>query len=154
MDDYIRMKDMLTDLRQEILNYTNSNFEQQNLMEHFIRVKEHDESTYELLVLIYNEFQMTNKHNKKQFVQMLDKALQIKTETINKMMLENKKNTTWTLRLYDTVTWKNTVKIIGTWFFIITVLFVIYEIDKDAYSAISKDAGNVIEKVHQSIKGK
>lgn len=154
MDDYVRMKQMLTDLRQEILNYTNSNFEQQDLMNHFIKVKEHDESTYELLVLIYNEFQMTTKHNKKQFVLMLDKALQIKTETINKMILENKKNSTWSNKLYAALTWKNTVRLLGVWLFIITVMFGIYEIDKDAYSAISKDANEFVEDVQETIKGK
>ncbi len=154
MEDYIRMKQMLIELRQEILNYTNSNFEQQDLMSYFIKVKEHDESTYELLVLIYNEFQMTNKHNKKQFVQMLDKALQIKTETINKMIIENKKHSTWSTKLYNAMTWKNTVRILGVWLFIITIMFGIYEIDKEAYSAISKDTGSVLESVQKSLKGK
>jgi len=154
VEDYIIMKQMLIELRQEILNYTNSNFEQQDLMSHFIKVKEHDESTYELLVLIYNEFQMTNKHNKKQFIQMLDKALQIKAETINKMIIENKKHSTWSTKLYNAITWENTIRILGVWLFIITIMFGIYEIDKDAYSAISEDTGSVLESVQKSLKGK
>ena len=154
MQDYDRIKQMLIELRQDILNYTNSNVEQQNLIDYFIKVKEHDASTYELLVLIYNEFQMSNLHNKKQFAQMLDKSLQIKNETINKMINNNKKKLTWNTRLYNALTWKNMVKLLSVWLFITIIMFGLYEIDKDAYQAISNDVGTLLDSVQKSIKGK
>ena len=152
MEDYDKLKDQLEELRIDILNYTNNEIEPQDLREQFYKVKETDPATYELLVLIYDEFQKTHKVNKKQFQEMLDKALTIKTATIDKMILERGKFIPWSQRLYNFVTWKNTFRLFALWVSILAVLMVLYKIDKEAFDALSNNTFKVFDKVEKIAK--
>jgi hypothetical protein len=152
MEDYITLSNKLEELRIDILNYKNSDDEKQDLMGKFFEVKKVSPETYELFVLIYNEFNMTNKSDKKQMLILLDKALTIKSTTVNKMINERKKYLPWTQRLYEMLTWENAKRVLFTWVVIVMVLVTIYEIDPGAYRAINESLIRVINETADVIK--
>lgn len=139
MEDYKIIRQKLDELRQDILEYQNSDDEKQDLMEHFFKVKETSPETYELLVLIYNEFQISSKSSKKQLIQMIDKALNIKTKTVDKMIIERTKNSPIHQRVWGLFTWQNTKRLVSVWVIIISILFIMYKIDNNAFNALSKN---------------
>ena len=150
MQDYIILKKELDELRIDILNYMNNEEEKQDLMEHFFKVKENNPETYELLVLIYNEFQLSHKSNKKQLSKMIDKAFSIKIKTVNKMILENKRNKSWTSMLMINMTYINIKRVIIITSLMILFVFGIYEIDKTFFTNIADTASSTYSK----LKGK
>lgn len=158
MEDYKRIKTMLTDLRHELTEYITSTDDTQDLTKNFIKVKETDEATYELLMLIYNEFKTTNKMNRKRLINILDKALDVKLETIDKLMLEritaseNPTSKTWQIRILDAITFNNITKMVGLWMFIFIFLLGIYKYDKDGFNAVVDKNIQIIEKIDTLVK--
>ena len=147
MEDYRKIKQQLDELRIDILNYTNSDVETQDLMEHFFKVKETSPETYELLVLMYNEFQLTHKMNKKQFQTMLDKALAIKTGTIDKMIIERKRYMSWHQKLYDVITWRNTIRLFSLWVATLIILTSLYKIAPNAFRELSNNTFQIFSTI-------
>ena len=157
MEDYKVLKQKLDELRQDVLEYQNSDDEKQDLMEYFFKVKETSPETYELLVLIYNEFQTTNKSSKKQLMQLIDKALNIKTKTIDKLIIEQNKKikkTSFSQKIFELFTWQNVKRLIGVWTIILFILFTMYEIDEDAFNAVNKDFNFLYINTLNATKGK
>lgn len=153
MEDYKELKQLIAELRIDILNYTNNEIETQDLMEHFFKVKEKDPATYELLVLIYNEFQMTHKMNKKQFQAIVDKALCIKAGTLEKMMAERRKTLSFTQRLYNFITWKNITKLFILWTAVLLVLTMLYRFEPDAFRELSNNTFKIFDKIENIKSG-
>lgn len=157
MEDYKRIKIMLMDLRKELTEYITSSDDTQDLTQNFIKVKESDEATYELLMLIYNEFKTTNKMNRKRLIIILEKALDVKLETIDKLILE-RASTGGTLnksiysKILDKITFTNTVKAVGIWMVIVVFLISLYKIDKDAFLTVADKSMQLIEKADALIK--
>lgn len=155
MEDYKRIKVMLTDLRKDLTEYITSTDDTQDLTRNFIKVKETDEATYELLMLIYNEFKTTNKMNRKRLIGILDKALDVKIETIDKLMLERAGagglNKTIYTKVLDKLTFPNVMKAIGIWMVVVVFLVSLYKIDKDAFIAVTDKSIQLIEKTNDLI---
>jgi hypothetical protein len=157
MEDYKRIKIMLNDLRKELTDYITSTDDTQDLTKNFIKVKESDEATYELLMLIYNEFKTTNKMNRKRLINILDKALNVKIETIDKLMIErasaegtvNKSIYSYVL---DKITFANVLKAVGIWMAVVIFLLSLYKIDKEAFNTVADRSLQFIEKTDTLIK--
>lgn len=154
MEDYIKLSNTLEELRIDILNYKNSDDEKQDLMDKFFEVKQVSPETYELLILIYNEFNMTNKTDKKQMIYLLDKALSIKTNTVNKLIREKDQFVSWPQKISELMTWQNAKRLMIFWVIFVAILFTIYKIDPNAYLAIEQSFGKVITETASVIKEK
>lgn len=153
MEDYNLLKKQIAELRIDILNYTNNEIETQDLMDHFFKVKESDPATYELLVLIYNEFQMTHKMNKKQFQAIIDKALSIKAGTIEKLMQERRKSLSLTQRLYNFMTWKNVTRVFLLWTAVLLVLTILYKAEPEVFKELSNNTFKIFDKIENIKSG-
>ncbi len=152
MQDYAKLKSQLDELRTDILNYNSSEAEPQDLMDHFFRVKESDPATYELLVLIYNEFHMTNKLNKKQIQDILDKAFSIKDGTVNKLIQDRPLRAKWPTKIFNLFTWHNTVRVFLLWISILITLTILYSIEPVAFSKLSDNTFKLLNKVEKIYK--
>jgi len=154
MNDYIKLKEQLEELRVDILNYSNNEIEPQSLMEQFFKVKEHNPETYELLVLLYNEFYMTQKYNKKQFQTMFDKSFAIKDGTVNKLIRERPYHLKWSSKIYNLFTWKNTVRVFVLWVGILTILTLLYEFEPVVFNKLSDNTFKLVDKIDNVIQPK
>lgn len=156
MDDYKRIKSLLTELRRELTAYISGSDDALDLTENFIKVRESDIATYELLMLIYNEFKTSNKLNKKRLIVILDKALDVKIETIDKLILDkitNDQNKTFMNKITSLITFRNAVKVTGLWMVIMSFLFIIYTIDETAFHEVSNYSLQLLDKTELIIKG-
>ena len=149
MSDYARMQRLLDELRKDILNYTQSNFETQDLMDQFFKVKQNDEATYELFVLLYNEFQMTHKFHKKQFMEMMDKSLTIKSATISQMKHEREKFLPFGTRVMNAMTYTNAKRTIIAWMIIMVFLVGLYTANPSAFESISGTVVDVVDEYNE-----
>lgn len=95
-----------------------------------------------MLVLIYSEFQTTSKSNKKQVILLIDKALNIKYQTMHKMSEYHKPS--WDRLILDLITWKNLKRILFTIVLLMTFLFALYEIDDKAFDAIFEQVRKIL----------
>lgn len=166
MENYKKIKEHLQDLRSELMSYINTHDESQDLTDLFIKVKESDQATYELLMLIYQDFKTTHKVNKKKLVTILDKTIDVKIKTID-ALIEDKTASTSTQKpkstnvpatidgaiskLISTFTIKNVFKVVLLWMMIVAFLFTLYSYDKDAFSAISEESKQWADKTEKII---
>jgi len=154
MEDYKIMKQRLEDLRVAILNYKNDPTEKQDLMEQFFKVKSTSPETYDLLILIYNEFNLTNKTDKKQLLILLDKALNIKTQTVDKMLIERSMFFSGRRKLLSLLTWQNTKRAFILWASILIVLVTLHKLDKEAYNNMDKNFNVLVSNITSIFKKK
>lgn len=142
MNDYREIRSSLESLRRELIKYVSSNDEFQDLSESFLKIKQHDPSTYELLLLIYNEFKTQHKMNKKQLVALLDNAIEVKYKTVNKLIQENEKRS----HLFGLNV--NISKLINrsliTWMGATVFLLILYTINPEGYKVIIQDSITVV----------
>lgn len=156
MDEYKKIKEELEDLRQELIDYISTQDEGQDLTEKFILVRESDLATYELLMLIYQEFKTLQKMNKKKLTTLLNKEIGVKIKTIDKLISDgDKKNTPATVQewVLTHLTFKNIMKGVTLIAGIIVLLFTLYSINSEAYNKVTGDGFKLIEKTQSSIKG-
>ena len=166
-DNYKEIKQELNNLRKELFNYISSQDSEQDLMDKFIKVKEKDEATYELILLIYQELKTTHKINKKSLFSILDKTLELKLLTIENMieekLMEDKDEeedcenvppqpTTIMEKIINAITFKNIVTGILLWLFSFVVLFTMYNINASAFEKTNKNMWDTVEKTKEILK--
>lgn len=166
-DNYKEIKQELNNLRKELFNYISSQDSEQDLMDKFIKVKEKDEATYELILLIYQELKTTHKINKKSLFSILDKTLELKLLTIDNMIeekiMEDKDEdevcenvppqpTTIMEKIINAITFKNIVTGILLWLFSFVVLFTMYNINASAFEKTNKNMWDTVEKTKEILK--
>ena len=159
MKDFKNIKEELSDIRRDIISYINTQEEEQDLMDKFIKVKEKDEATYELIMLIYQELKTTHKLNKKKLTQIIDKAIEIKIKAIDKIIedkLNNKLQDNSSGDLVDkfigALTFKNIVRGVGLWMFIFLFLFTLYSINSDAFTNAHKSIIDTVEVTKERVE--
>lgn len=163
-ENYKDIKQELNNLRKELFNYISSQDSEQDLMDKFIKVKEKDEATYELILLIYQELKTTHKMNKKSLFSILDKTIELKLLTIENMieekLLEDEETdetketepTTIMSKLINAITFKNIVTGVLLWLFSFVVLFTMYNINASAFEKTNKNMWDTVEKTKEIIK--
>lgn len=163
-ENYKDIKQELNNLRKELFNYISSQDSEQDLMDKFIKVKEKDEATYELILLIYQELKTTHKMNKKSLFSILDKTIELKLLTIENMieekLLEDDETdetketepTTIMSKLINAITFKNIVTGVLLWLFSFVVLFTMYNINASAFEKTNKNMWDTVEKTKEIIK--
>jgi hypothetical protein len=142
MNDYREIRASLESLRRELIKYVSSNDEFQDLSESFLKIKQHDPATYELLLLIYNEFKTQHKMNKKQLVALLDNAIEVKYKTVNKMIQEKEKGSSFfgmNINLSKLIN-----RALLTWMGVTVFLLLLYTINPEGYKAIIQDSITVV----------
>lgn len=159
-ENYKDIKQELNNLRKELFNYISSQDSEQDLMDKFIKVKEKDEATYELILLIYQELKTTHKMNKKSLFSILDKTIELKLLTIENILLEDEETdetkdtepTTIMSKLINAITFKNIVTGVLLWLFSFVVLFTMYNINASAFEKTNKNMWDAVEKTKEIIK--
>ena len=155
MTEYKKIKEELELLRTELIDYINSSDDGQDLTEKFIDVRESDLATYELLMLIYQEFKTGNKINKRKLTNILDKSITAKIKTIDNLILESrnkssKETTTLSNKIINALTFENIMKGVGVFMLLIIFMFTLYTINSEAYTQIiSTDGIKLIENVNK-----
>lgn len=157
MEDYKKIKEELEQLRQELIDYISTQDEGQDLTEKFILVRESDLATYELLMLIYQEFKTLQKMNKKKLTTLLNKEIGVKIKTIDKIMADINKSDdkpkTIQEWLLTHLTFKNIFKGVSLIAAIIVLLFTLYSINSEAYTKVTQDGFKLIEETKSTVKG-
>jgi len=153
MEDLKKIQHDISELRAMLDAYIDASDNTQNLTDLFTKVKEVDESTYELLLLMYQEFDTKNKVSKKQFIKLMNKTIDIKHETIEKLMREkiifdevignNKEG----LKKY--FTWNNFFKIALSWAAIILFLFTLHYLDPHSFNRVMEEENNIVNSLTQ-----
>jgi len=153
MKDYSQIKHDLEELRNELVDYIASQEDGQDLTEKFIQVRESDVATYELLMLIYQEFKTLQKMNKKKLTGLMNKAISSKIKTLDRLILDqkseekkDKSHDNITSYILTHLSFKNVLKGVGIVMFIIAFLFTLYAINPSAYNAISDDGLQLLDK--------
>lgn len=149
MKDYKQLHKELNELRIDILNYINNDETTQDLMEHFFKVKKQNPETYELLVLIYNELQLTHKTNKKYLQSILNKSYSINLLTYNNLKMNTSTNKTLYQKILINMTYLNIKKTLFITFLIIGFIFTLYEIDKNFYEDFTNNFIKIIDKLKE-----
>ena len=158
-DNYKEIKQELNILRKELINYITAQDSEQDLMDKFIKVREKDEATYELILLVYQELKTTHKINKKKLVSILDKTIELKLLTIEQMSEEtpNEQNEPDSRgmgeKILDAFTFKNVFKSVMLWLFVFITMFTMYNINATAFEKTNTNMWNSVTKTKELLKG-
>lgn len=163
---YKQIKQELNSLRTELINYITAHESEQDLMDKFIKVKEHDESTYELILLVYQELKTTHKINKRKLVSILDKTIELKLLTIEQLIENDKHQCTINdekedeekedkniyEKIFDALTFKNIVRGVLLWLFVFVSMFTMYNINATAFEKTNTNMWDTVEKTKEILK--
>ena len=144
-NQYKELKHLLESLRSDLLDFSEHPIESQDLMEHFFKVKDKDPETYELLMLLYNEFHMLHKMNKRKYIELMDKALLIKVETINTMVSERSRYSSWYDKVWEATTFKNIFKGTALIMVFIVFIFILHKYDPTLFEDFANNTVKVID---------
>ena len=167
--NYKEIKQELNNLRKDLFNYISSQDSEQDLLDKFIKVKERDAATYELILLIYQELKTTHKINKKTLIAIIDKTIELKIQTIENLIedrlvedLETEDKlveptpppepTTIMGKIISAITLKNIFMAVLLWLFSFVVLFTMYNINASAFEKTNKNMWDNVEKTKEILK--
>lgn len=165
---YKEIKQELNTLRKELIGYITAQESEQDLMDKFIKVKEHDESTYELILLVYQELKTTHKINKRKLVSILDKTIELKLLTIEQLIesdisyrindndeSDNEEpittNNIYT-KIFSLLTFRNIVSIILLLLFVFVSMFTMYSINATAFEKTKSNMWETVDKTKEMLK--
>ena len=140
--------------REAYIQSYNSPSTQMDLREHFYLVRDESKTIHELMALMYDDFHKVMTDNKAQTLALMDRSIQTDTELYNYLLtVEHKLNKKPPIKknfLMTLFTWSNIFKLlflIGTF---LIILFLIFEIDSNAYNTIS---GTILDTIDKFKKG-
>lgn len=166
MDRYKDIRQELNCLRKELIGYITAQDSEQDLMDKFIKVKEHDESTYELILLVYQELKTTHKINKRTLVSILDKTIELKLLTIEQLIENDSiRNDTSEpdesesitpnsiyAKLFNLLTFRNIVSGVLLLLFVFVSMFTMYSINATAFEKTKSNMWETVDKTKEILK--
>jgi hypothetical protein len=146
-----QVKKKIEDFRDTYVKSYNSPSTQMDLREHFYLVRDESKTIHELMALMYDETHKILTDNKNQILTLMDKAIQADTElynyllTIEKNKLPKTKPSIFT-NIKELFSWSNIFKFLFLLSSVLFIMFLMYELDPEAYTKISSNVMEMVDK--------
>jgi len=129
-NNILRGKDTVSKSKEELFNYINSSEDFQDLTMHFGELYKRSPEVYEIIILMYQEFQTREKINKRKLSSILNYNIEIKENTLNilnqivkdieKVSKKVEGDRTFLEKVKDNMSFSNAWKLLGI---VLTMMF-------------------------------